>query len=309
MNKEKFKSYVKHPGEVVIEPDMELINGVIEDFPYFQTAHLLQTVAYHQSDSIFFDKSLKTTAIYAHDRQALYQLLNRPYKPDLKEPDVEPRIEQDQAKEQEEEQHQPEATSGYSNQGNIPLPEEAGVIQDYFAYFDPANQSQNLQHENQSESGQYEQASSEAEHSAKTEDQQDTHHSFIGWLDAVNKDDHGSPNSSKQENHESEPHLDSHHKSKKEKISEDQILDQFIHEEPKMPRKKADFYKPSVMAQKSIEMPDELVSEPLAEIYVQQGYHKEAIQIYDRLSLLYPDSFNYFAKKIEEVKKLSSYKK
>ncbi len=306
MNKEKFKSYVKHPGEVVIEPDLELIGGIIEDFPYFQTAHLLQTIAYHQTDSIFFDKSLKTTAIYAHDRRALYQLLNRPYKPELKEPEIEePRLEQDQAKE---EQEQPEEEPSYSNQGNIPLPEEAGVIQDYFAYFNPTHESPQIQHEEQLNTEQNETALNEAEQPAKTEDAGDTH-SFIGWLDAVKKGHQGPTKQSHSENTESETHLDSHQKSKKAKVSEDQILDQFIKEEPRMHRKKAGFYKPSVMAQKSIEMPDKLVSEPLAAIYVQQGYYKEAIEIYERLSLLYPDSFNYFANKIEEVKKLSSYKK
>jgi len=306
MNKEKFKSYVKHPGEVVIEPDLDLIAGIIEDFPYFQTAHLLQTIAYHQNDSIFFDKSLKTTAIYAHDRSALYQLLNRPYKPQLKEPEIEePRLEQDQAKE---EQEQPKETPTYSNEGNIPLPEEAGVIQDYFAYFNPTLESPQLQHEEQSNTGQNETELNETEQPAKTEDAGGTH-SFIGWLDAVKKGDQGPANQSHSEKNESQTHLDSHQKSKKAKVSEDQILDQFIKEAPRMHRKKADFYKPSVMAQKSIEMPDELVSEPLAAIYVKQGYYKEAIEIYDRLSLLYPDSFNYFATMIEEVKKLSPYKK
>jgi hypothetical protein len=47
---------------------------------------------------------------------------------------------------------------------------------------------------------------------------------------------------------------------------------------------------------------DEFVTETLARIYAQQGYHKLAIACYGKLILLYPEKSVYFATLVEEIK-------
>jgi len=47
---------------------------------------------------------------------------------------------------------------------------------------------------------------------------------------------------------------------------------------------------------------DEFVTETLARIYAEQGYHKLAIACYGKLILLYPEKSTYFASLVQEIK-------
>ena len=55
------------------------------------------------------------------------------------------------------------------------------------------------------------------------------------------------------------------------------------------------------MARKSVEDKGSYVTETLAEIYAKQGNVKKAKEIYQQLSLKYPEKKIYFASRIEEL--------
>ena len=57
------------------------------------------------------------------------------------------------------------------------------------------------------------------------------------------------------------------------------------------------------MAVNSIAKQDDIVNESLADVYVRQEKYQKAIDIYIKLSLLYPEKNTYFASKIEKLKK------
>ena len=88
----------------------------------------------------------------------------------------------------------------------------------------------------------------------------------------------------------------------KKKMSRKELIDKFIAENPSISRPKAEFYNPISMAQNSIVDNSEIVSETLAKIYRKQGYFDKAIEIYEKLSLLFPEKSIYFAAQIEEIK-------
>ena len=88
----------------------------------------------------------------------------------------------------------------------------------------------------------------------------------------------------------------------KKKLSRKELIDKFIAENPSISRPKAEFYNPISMAQNSIVDNSEIVSETLAKIYRKQGYFDKAIEIYEKLSLLFPEKSIYFAAQIEEIK-------
>jgi tetratricopeptide (TPR) repeat protein len=80
------------------------------------------------------------------------------------------------------------------------------------------------------------------------------------------------------------------------------ILDRFIRESPRISRPKAEFYSPANMAKQSVEEDEDLVTETLAKLYMQQGHYKKAIRAYEKLCLIYPHKMAYFADLIQRIK-------
>jgi hypothetical protein len=58
-----------------------------------------------------------------------------------------------------------------------------------------------------------------------------------------------------------------------------------------------------VLAEKSVAENQSVISETLARLLVQQGYKEKAINMYQRLSLAFPEKSAYFAAEIDKLKK------
>lgn len=89
-------------------------------------------------------------------------------------------------------------------------------------------------------------------------------------------------------------------KKTKREITVDEILNSL--ENRKNQQNKTSFFSATDTAKKSLETNDDLVTETLAEIHIQQGNYPKAIEIYQKLILLNPEKKLLFASRIEYIK-------
>lgn len=334
MDKEKFINFIQNPGEITMDPDSELCEEVVKAYPYFQSAHLLSILASHQTNSIFYDKTIKKRAIYAADREMLLQLVNHPYQQTTKQ-GANQNSQQDEW--QELQQLIESSTSPVSNEqllqeiaeNSHPSEfkntkdkdsenDELSASENQISTAESANKTGSIEkgaedadgHEEKNEAkAEEEKASTEkAEDKAEAKKEvQSQERSFTEWLKHLKKP--VNPVESKKEEEPGESKNENagvsnseNHNTRTKRQSDQEIMDHFLKNDPKLHRQKAEFYDPNEKAQKSITEGEDLVSETLAQIHYDQGFYKKAIDIYERLSLLYPDKFDYFAEKIEAIK-------
>ena len=86
------------------------------------------------------------------------------------------------------------------------------------------------------------------------------------------------------------------------KHSESELIDKFIFTNPRIePNKEKTLLPAEDISKPFIEGDGGFVTETLAKIYVTQGYYSKAIDIYEKLSLKFPEKSSYFASQIEKV--------
>ena len=102
-------------------------------------------------------------------------------------------------------------------------------------------------------------------------------YSFLDWFDVIN---------------ESESNLDY-------KID---LIDKFIKNSPKINIKTKHKPNPEILPESKIK--DDLITETLAKIYIDQKKYNKAIKAYNILSLKYPKKSSFFADQIERIKNL-----
>ncbi len=85
------------------------------------------------------------------------------------------------------------------------------------------------------------------------------------------------------------------------------LIDKFIEKNPKIvPKEK---FTSSIDIKDSIKLDkNELMTETLAKVYLEQKNFKKAIQSYKILSLKYPEKSSFFADRIKEVEKIQQEK-
>ena len=60
------------------------------------------------------------------------------------------------------------------------------------------------------------------------------------------------------------------------------------------------------VAEKSVQENEEIITETLANIYLQQKNYKKALDAFEKLSLKYPEKSVYFASRIKEIEEIKN---
>ncbi|SEA22097.1 hypothetical protein [Pedobacter hartonius] len=93
-------------------------------------------------------------------------------------------------------------------------------------------------------------------------------------------------------------------KKEEKPVSKDfQIIDSFIKNDPQIHPPNAEQIDNENKAKKSAEDQNDLVSETLANIYIEQMLYDKAIDTYEKLSLKFPEKSRYFADLIQSIEK------
>ena len=91
--------------------------------------------------------------------------------------------------------------------------------------------------------------------------------------------------------------------SENHRMQQQSIIDRFIETNPGVIRPKKEFFTPETAAKKSEHLPENLATETLAKVYLQQGNFLGAIRIYERLMLKFPEKNAYCGDLIHQIKK------
>ena len=262
MNRGLLHEWIVSP-EKVSQDAFPGLKDLVSMYPYFQAGWALMAKALKTGNDARFYEEIKTAALHSGNRSVLFDLLHEKRRQKEIQTSLEPKI---------------------------PINKEDINESFPFQEFEFANERTEKQLIEQIQD--YPEIENESQHSPGKEKR--STYSFFEWLEILQ---------GKQFANQSEAQNDqSIAGSIESRLSPSEIIETFIRTEPKIskPDKKA-FFSPISMAKKSIEDHNEIVSETLARVYADQGNVQKAIQVYEKLSLLYPEKNTYFAALVEKL--------
>ncbi|MFH0843640.1 MAG: hypothetical protein V1903_13625 [Bacteroidota bacterium] len=288
MNRNDFLRMIEDSGPADRQAIGE-VNELIDVFPYFQSAYLLLLKGLSNTSDVKFENQLKLSAIHIADREVLYYFLKKESRKQ-KEPEVTvlkqgvtmPVMEDSQQVVIEtgmnseelisEGSHsllrpvtiQAESDYGDSVATVLIIDEKSGEEEERVIFMDPG-------------------------FAAAPEEAEDL-------LELDIEEEMPAPETGEEESKTENTDI--------RKLQSD-LIDKFIHANPRIEpvKEKTETPLPDI-SKPFTEERGAFVTETLARIYTNQGYYSRAIDIYETLSLKFPEKSSYFASQIEKVKEL-----
>ena len=301
MNREQMMRYLDDPTQLN-EKSLDELKEILDEFPFFQTAHMLYARNLLNEKSFRFTNQLKIAAASVTDRSMLYFLLHPKGRhhiaPEGEEPET-TEIPQEPASNSAEKE-QPVSTVQEENEETA---EKNGLIElaDEGAPQEKADKTTPQQEKEAADSEATESSSLPPPRSFDLLDFEVMEPSFY-QLDEDISSIKGLSELSRSINRNARKESTSKEKDADE--SQDSLIDKFLETKPSIsPARKGEGHQEDI-SERSAEETDEFMTETLAHIYVKQGYYEKAIKAFQKLSLKYPEKSVYFARQIEDVRKL-----
>ncbi len=296
-----FTYLLQHPEEVLSSEQTKQLEDVLAEYPYFQAARALHLRGLKNLNSFKYNNALKVTAAYTADRDILFDFITSEEflqnsiadtisgkSQPLKDHEIiaeEVMADPERARELIEDSH------------DEPLPRSA---KDADAILDPALFRSKDPQVDKSLAEAKKKASSDLELGKPLPFTSSEKYSFGEWLQLT------SLKTIKREQEEDTTDeagpAKTNSPSRKRKF---ELIDQFIERNPKLVPTEEQPGKIDISASIKLDK-NELMTETLARVYLEQKKYKKAIQAYRILSLKYPEKSSFFADRIKAVKKLQN---
>lgn len=291
-----------------VQANRQMIGEVyelIDIFPYFQSAHMLLLKGLQKNADVKFEKQLRNSAIHIADREVLYYLLNR--KPDTETGRKETIATETESDANEFENQQTVIESARNSEqliSEIEKPDGNGQNM-------PAEDSMQLHGHSILISSETEIMESE-EVMMVMDDETSPDEEKVFYMDPgfavpeytdlleLDSEPEKTVISGGEEDHHE---LMDENRGNNKKLLQSELIDKFILANPRIEPVKDPAKIPSEdISRPAASKEGGFVTETLARIYINQGYYSKAIDIYEELSLKFPEKSSYFASQIELVK-------
>jgi hypothetical protein len=303
MNVQDFTYLLQNPDKVVTPIQTKQLEDVLEEYPYFQAARALQLKGLRNLNSFKYNNALKKTAAYSTDRDVLFDFITSKDflqnsiadsisgKTDLnekKESDVEELVEVKKA------------IPLIEKSEDKPLPQD---VDDADQILDPKLFKSKDPKVDKAIKSEKEKAKKELEIGKPLPFTKQEKHSFGEWLQLASLKTIERDHEKLINNDSADEDIDFPLEKDVLKKKKFELIDKFIENNPKIvPTKKSTS---KVDMTESIKLDkDELMTETLAKVYLEQKKYKKAIQAYKILSLKYPEKSGFFADRIKAAQKI-----
>jgi hypothetical protein len=309
MNRSDFLKMIKNAGPSDRQATGE-VNEIIEIFPYCQSAYMLLLKGLQNTSDVRFENQLRRSAMRIADREVLYYFL----------------------KEEKEVKKEPEPEIQSQDLSDNAVPDSQQVV------IETAKNSEDLinEIEKSEKEGMPEETGEDELHSGQRpvfihtesdngdsaaslfflDDESETEEEKVVFMDPgfsvpgeeeilLELDTENHITSSDEERVKEEQHYVEEEEQFGMKQKQSELIDKFILANPRIePAREKSEAPQEDISKPFIEERGEFVTETLAKIYTSQGYYSRAIDIFEKLSLKFPEKSSYFASQIEKVKEL-----
>ncbi len=272
MTVKEFIEIIRHPY-TISDAQVAELDEIVQEYPYFQVARVLQLKILHSEGNYRYNKALKLAAVHVTDRTVLFDFINsKSIIPDFSalRRDFERIRKTRERKEVEEAEDRPPEVSYIEEEPRLYRPDlPEGIFEEPIFPEDLVNHQELAE---VFEPKEVERPKTDADNISE-------------WLENISEGE--------------EP---SHYKD--DKVAEKfKLIDKFLENNPKIEASK-NYVSNVNLADEVKSDPKQLMTETLAQVYVNQRKYKQAIQAYEILILKNPKKSAYFAAQIEQIKNL-----